>query len=202
MEKLNFVYVLGENKHDEIKFSVRSVLRLYNNANILIIGQKPDCLSVDHCYMDDNDTILINIWNKMIKACSFFDEWVLMNDDFFLLKHLPKYHFYSTMFPKKISSIGEMIRVSRDMFPDSPNYMVHTPLWIHSKTFLQNINKSISPRMMYCNNENKYKRVKIKDVKYMKPITTLNSDLFFSIGSWNNNKSFVKRMFPDKCHLE
>lgn len=206
---MTFVYLLGagsQHHDEECKFSIRSVDKHHPTANVIIIGQKPLWYIGEHHPFTDENTKLINIWDKMIYACSLFDEWILMNDDFYLLSPLEPINYYISTFPNKHKEVGAMIKRSKDLYPESPNYMVHVPMFIKSSEFVKNIQRNVSPRMVYCNNDSTYPTRELeRDVKITGTLTDydVKSNPFFSLGNnWWNNRAFMGRLFPDKSKYE
>jgi len=103
MEKIDLVYILGNGSRwsdNEIRFSLRSVEKYFNYRHIFIIGEKPEWMTgVIHIKADDSErNKLLNARKKYMIACNdkrISKKFVLMNDDFFLLKPIEQIENWS-----------------------------------------------------------------------------------------------------------
>jgi hypothetical protein len=88
---MKFVYPTRSNKVAKyLKASIRSVSKLYPDAEIIIIGDKPTWLRrCIHIPFKEKafSKGYVNVWNKMmIVANKFYNPFIWMNDDFILNK--------------------------------------------------------------------------------------------------------------------
>lgn len=92
---MDVVYILGSGSlvnNEEIRYSIRSLVEnMIDMRNLYIIGEKPHFIqNVQHHFLPDSDKkSWKNVYNKIMFACEIpelSDEFLLMNDDFFLLE--------------------------------------------------------------------------------------------------------------------
>lgn len=149
---MDILYILGRgSKHDdkELRLSLRC---LENNAEgfdrVFIVGNCPDWLqNVVHIPAEDTWTAENNAFQKILKACKngISDNFILMNDDFFMLKHTnlefyPDYIRGWLNFRKKTDpyslSINRTINALRPYCKYPFNYEVHCPIKFNKNKML------------------------------------------------------------------
>jgi len=102
MEKNDLVYILGKGsrwRNNEIRYSLRSVEKNMPKSRVFIIGECPEFITgVVHIPVkDESDNKLINARRKYLIAASdkrISQNFILMNDDFFILKKIDKVENY------------------------------------------------------------------------------------------------------------
>jgi hypothetical protein len=112
MKKHDLVYILGTGsrwRNNEIRYSLRSVERNLPGHKVFIVGECPTwATSITHIpAADDNKNKLLNARAKYMAAAKdqrISDEFVLMNDDFFVLKPVENIPAYSR------GTLAEMLR--------------------------------------------------------------------------------------------
>lgn len=91
---MDVVYILGSGslaEDEEIRYSVRSLCKnMLDLRNVYVVGDKPVPLpGVHHIEMRDaTKEKHVNAYHKVMRACAepdISDEFLLMNDDFFML---------------------------------------------------------------------------------------------------------------------
>lgn len=225
---MNFVWILGSGSkwnNNEIRYSIRSVLKFHPNATITIVGEKPDWYNGYHYYVpDDSECPYVNKWVKMEFACTLFDEFVQMDDDFFLLEPYKKaiyYHGTMAQKYKRINSVtlwSDVIKSTLKQFPDEKNHLQHFPLPVRSKEMLRvaeiypnrTVAPSISLRQCYCVHVKEYPEIELQDMKvrygFSKSIERQISGYpFFSISDHIRSHSFrhlLEKMYPNPSIYE
>lgn len=188
--------------NNEVRYSIKSVEKYHPGANIIIIGEKPDFYTgkfIQHTDVDSSP--YINKWKKIIRLCQLDetpDQFVVMDDDFFLLAPLAKKHFSdSNTFHDKVNNITihshwlSALRNTKLLVPENQkNYCTHSPFWIDKKSFLEFITKydwDIPPglvlRQLYISylNGSIFEIEELKhDIKIKTPGEIRNCDYFFS----------------------
>lgn len=98
----DLVYILGHGskwQNNEIRYSLRSAAKNLPHGKVFVIGCKPEFLNVEHIPAPDPyDHKTKNAIFKMLLAClnpAVSDPFILMNDDFFVLKPMPEVVPYS-----------------------------------------------------------------------------------------------------------
>ena len=216
---MNFVWMLGSgsnHQNEEIRYSIRSVLKFHPESTITIVGELPKFYSGDHYYYpDETNNPYVNVWKKMEYASTLFNEWVCMNDDFYLLKPFKPKHYYYKDIRRHARTVGSgnwgmCIKNTAKLLPDTKRWTIHSPLPIVSKDFIRIANmypnrheKPISARAVYCHHEDRFDKVEMRDVKYRGTIRKPIKTPFFSIANnFRRNRELFERLYPEKCKYE
>lgn len=181
---MTFIYILGSGSiYDdmEIRYSIRSVVKHHPDADIKIVGETPSWHTGEGIiYVEDDEIPAISKWKKMEVACTLADEFIQMDDDFILLAPYEPivYKLNYTILQKAYmrgrgqTCFSKMIWATAEICPDEPCYLLHTPLPVHSDTFIKVSNMykwdeapSIAPKQMYCIHQDKYEVREKHDVK-------------------------------------
>ena len=233
-EKLCFVWMSSGKsiwENNEIRYSIRSVLKYHPDAEIIILGEKPIWYTgkfIQHT--DVSELPYINKWKKTIRACEsklISNEFVSMDDDFFLMAPLERKHYANnnTIKHKEKTSINhtkmwtDVIKQTSSMCATTdPNFYVHTPLWIEKKSFMNVVNKykgiwdkkpSLGLRQIYCVEVMKSNMFELEklliDVKIVWLSQLSRCDKFFS--THDNLKLYgfaekLNELFPEKSIYE
>jgi hypothetical protein len=200
MKNLDIVYILRNSgtrwMNNEVKYSIRSVEKNFSFNNIWIIGNLPPFFNdkkIGNIKSDDPySNKLKNALHKISLACKderVSDNFILMNDDFFLLKKIDEIKFFnkgkleaskknhSTKGGYYYRAICNTLEALKDMGINNPiDYEVHYPIMINKRKFLETMDTisdsdGILFRSIYCNLnkiDSKYRRdVKIFDIKQL-----------------------------------
>ena len=157
--KIDLLYILGRGskwQNNEIRFSLRSVEKnLRDVGRIFIIGECPRFLrNVIHIpAVDGFENKQMNAIFKIREACRTFDlseEFVLMNDDFFFLKHTTRIqpHILGTLreavrdHSTKAGYYFQALRQTLDLLQaagheDPLDYEAHVPMILEKQKFLE-----------------------------------------------------------------
>lgn len=151
---MDIVYILGTGSlvnDEEIKISLRAIdENMLDLRDVYIIGEKPDFLTnIIHIDSEDySKDKWKNAYHKVKKACEIYDisdEFLLMNDDFFMLDLFSgaDWPFYA-------------LKGSNGGACGSNSFQVHCPIRIKKDWFLQmpySVDQKAcrSPRSFYCN---------------------------------------------------
>lgn len=139
--------------NNEVKYSIASVKKFHPDADIIIIGEKPDFYDGKFIQHKDIDASpYINKWKKIIRLCKteeIPDQFVVMDDDFFLLAPLERKHYgIKETYHQKVNTTpgithwtSALKNTKRYIDEDTRNYCVHCPLWIDKKSFLEMVDK-------------------------------------------------------------
>lgn len=221
---------------NEIRYCLRSVAKYLPKARVFIVGYKPKWLnSVEHIpFVEDSaqEAKERNIMRKILAACDhpgLSDDFLFMNDDFFLLKKPPvNYPFY---FDKPLEQKIEARR-TRDHYwyaqvntckilkkegLETLNYDVHFPIIYNKEKFRQvmsmydwSVKHGYVVKSLYCNTL----EVEGKRAKDCKLITRKRKEDFrlyvkgkhmFSIGDGAINgqlEFFLRELFPTPSRFE
>jgi hypothetical protein len=104
---MDFVYICKSGDNEELRYSIRSVVNSFPNAKIWIVGGKPKWYVGDYIPVEQVGNKYANAI-KNLQALSInpeiSDTFVLMNDDFFIIKKIDKIkQFYNGLLSDKIN---------------------------------------------------------------------------------------------------
>jgi hypothetical protein len=181
---MDFAYICKVGPNEELRYSIRSVLDSFPDANIWVVGGKPDWYSGNYIEVKQAGHMYTNMFNNL-KAIHDSDQisnkFILMNDDFFIVNKIKKIdYFYSGTLEEKISSYKEMTGSSsyvtrlsdtnnrlRKYKIDSPiDYEMHMPFPMEKKKLKKILDSDFQylVRSMY-GNLNAVGGKKVQDVK-------------------------------------
>lgn len=220
---MDYVYICRSGENEELRYSIRSVAKHATYDNIWVIGSKPDWYIGNYIEVDDIGNKFDNITNcyrvlPSIGALS--DDFVLMNDDFFILKPLGKMPIFydgtlSDKIDKHISVSGMsqyarvLIKAKKELIKqgikDPLCYDIHVPM-VFNKSMLSYMEYSNNaPRSMYGNFYN-LGGVQIKDVKIYKNNSEFNINESHFISSEDNSFKLIEEelhnLFPQPSIYE
>ncbi len=225
---MDFVYMCRSGENEELRYSIRSVVKNAPVRNVWVIGSKPDWYSGNFMYVDpvgnSFDNVRANL-KAVIGNKDISEDFVLMNDDFFIIKSIdsmkvyhggllidryrrhqdlagPNYYANSLMKSDKILKQGGI---------EVPlNYELHVPMVINKTNLSYTIDNPASIRSYY-GNMYQIGGEQINDVKIYShprlrsssssmengtPFVSTEDDAFVRI------ESVIKEMFPTKSPYE
>ena len=218
---------------EELTYSLRSLVNL-PHKQVFIVGGCPTNLNKSkliHCPISQGNDRYENTTNSLKHICQderLSDNFILMNDDFFILKPTDpsELNLCRGTIQEVINEIGHRYETGspyltgmkqthiylRDLGYSKPlSYELHVPMVLNKKRFLDlfslpyiNTIRKGHIRSIYGNVYLKDSQ-KIRDVKvYRDFYTPLGSDKFLSTedNSWPRVKKYLERLFPDKSQYE
>ena len=113
---MNFIYICRTGENEELRYSIRSVLNSFPEAEIWVIGGKPDWYAGNYLYVDQNSSKYDNAIANLKALCNSEDtpkDFFLMNDDFFILQKIDKIEMlHGGLLSDKISRYQKIARSS------------------------------------------------------------------------------------------
>jgi hypothetical protein len=88
---MDFVYICKEGQNEELKYSIRSVIESFPDAKIWVVGGKPDWYVGNYIEVHQVHTKYKNAYENLNKIClssEISKQFILMNDDFYIIKKL------------------------------------------------------------------------------------------------------------------
>ncbi len=88
---MDFVYICRPGDNEELRYSIRSVLASFPDANIWVVGGKPGWYGGNYVEVEQTLDKLENARWNMRYICwtdAINEQFVLMNDDFFIMKKI------------------------------------------------------------------------------------------------------------------
>ena len=95
---MNFVYICKDGENEELRYSIRSVVKNTNNPKIWVVGGKPDWYIGNHISVLQNQHKYQNALNNLKAACAseeIPEDFILMNDDFYITNKINKIKLYN-----------------------------------------------------------------------------------------------------------
>jgi hypothetical protein len=231
-EKLiDYVYVCHEGDNEQLRYSIRSVIENGPAGNIWIVGGKPDWYTGNFIFVEKNRNKYTHVrssLNAIINSELIKDDFILMNDDFFIMNKVDKIqYFYSGTLDEKILLYQELIgsssyvnkliqtlnKLQRYNINQPIDYELHVPFPINKQNLHKILNKNdkLLYRSFYGNMFD-VGGLKIEDVKvydrtglikksfdYKKTHTDFLST---TDSSFNTLEPMLKEKFPNKSHCE
>jgi hypothetical protein len=225
---VDFIYICRSGNNEELRYSIRSVVKHFKDANIWLIGHKPDWYTGNFKSVQDVGGKFNNINNCIKQICSIDqidNNFVLMNDDFFFLKPMDEIKIYhSGLLMDKINNI--ILEVGQNSYTrlllkthkqlnklgiaKPLDFDIHTPMPMQKDLLFKTIDQAYFPRSAY-GNLAKVKSEKISsDVKvYTKNRQSydyLSGDLPF-VSTLDESfeqvyNDILKEMLPDPSQYE
>lgn len=228
-----YPYIKGDN---EIIYSLRSLKNIPHN-NVYIVGDKPEGIDLKKvCYIPfaqtktkyKNTTEIIKL---MCNNSAVSDDFILMNDDFFILKEIKNpveelnlyrdyalkvYEYYIKKYGNNSYSKGilETMKLIQDkLFIENPlSYELHIPFIFNKFKFLDMFNIDGVDNISCLHKRTLYGNLYLKDSKPIKDVKIFNfnstfitpEQKFLSCGdmAWANLKAVVQRIFNTKSIYE
>lgn len=179
---MDYVYICRSGDNEELRYSIRSVRKNASYNNIWVVGGKPDWYYGNFVEVPDVGNKFQNIvecYKAISQIGSISNEFVLMNDDFFILKPvgvMPIFHGGSLMEKiERYNNNGISNKYTRILLDahkkmqkmrikDPIDYDIHVPIVIDKTKIKEFIDLSLAPRSFYGNMFN-IGGTNIKDVK-------------------------------------
>lgn len=228
---MDFVYICRSGDNEELRYSIRSVVSSFPDASIWVVGGKPDWYTGKYIDVSQNNNKYTNAINNLSAICKsneISDSFILMNDDFFIVKKIDSVDAFhggllsekidryikltgSSMYIKKLMLTNERLKESG--INNALDYELHVPMIMKKNNLLMIIKKypSCLWRSMYGNLFNvggkKIDDVKVyvnkKHLNRSKAIT--NDSVFISTEDLSFNLVFetlLKDTFQNKTKYE
>lgn len=228
----DIVYFLREGKNEELRYSLRSVVKNFPHSRVIFYGGKPKGITPDvYVKVEQNEpTKWQKVRHMMLLACEnddISDEFWLFNDDFFVMKKVetPPTAIYNGTLAGRIAQIekatfgrpseySKLLRRLKEELQahgiEKPlNYATHTPMLINRKKMAEVLRggyKSPMFRALY-GNLCHIGGIDEPDVKYHGIRKPQNSDTIYvstSDESWNRDEigHRIRAYFQERSRFE
>jgi hypothetical protein len=228
---LQFVYTCRDGQNEELRYSIRSVLEFFPNAEIWVIGGKPSWYVGNYIKVKQNSAKYLSVKNNIYHLLSdprINESFIYMNDDFYFtdtpdfsnLYHRGSFKSYleaekeccqKYIYYKMMNRTHNKIK---KIISEEPlNYELHIPISITKKRLERSYNKADLWRSFY-GNYYKIGGVQIEDCKVYKNQISDGIDLNDFIKAHSpflssNDEAFefllenyLKSRFPEKSSVE
>ena len=152
---MDFVYICKDGINEELRYSIRSVVESFPDSNIWVVGGKPPWYIGNYINVKQVLTKYRNAIQNLNTICNsneISEEFVLMNDDFYIIKNissiktyhggllLDKINLYQKLnsnsnYTRKLSATYKKIK---SLGIESPlDYELHVPMVMEKKKLKQ-----------------------------------------------------------------
>lgn len=143
---MNFVYICRGGDNESLRYSIRSVVNSFPDCRIWIVGGVPNWYSGEKISIEQNSNKwqnAIDNLNAITASKEIPDEFILMNDDFFIIDKIDSIKHYhegpildkierykkANMHPEYLRMLGSTYSRLQRMGIDNPiSYETHTPM--------------------------------------------------------------------------
>jgi hypothetical protein len=220
---MDYVYICRAGENEKLRYSIRSVIQNGKPDNIWLIGSKPDWYTGNFIEVTDIGNKYQNItncYNTIINSTDISEDFVLMNDDFFILKpmeFIPTYNggllqekildhtkqYGLNKYATVLQEVNKQLLKNGIKVP--LNYDIHVPM-VFNKTKLKKFNDiSLAPRSLYGNAVGIGGKT-IEDPKIYDAASkfiTLDTEFVSTIdNTFILIKDKLNKMFPNKSEYE
>lgn len=218
---MDFVYICRNGENEELRYSIRSLVKNFEDINIWVVGGKPNWYSGNFIEVLDSGNKFNNInscYFKILEEDKISDSFVLMNDDFFILKPEATYKYHSGFLMDKIIShsnqygntayaralSGAIKELKKKGIQNPLNYDIHTPMTFQKALLAEVLDLSLAPRSMYGNLfiKDSFNIDDVKIYKNTKDINLSNNFVSTEDNSFNLIKDKLDQMFKEKTRYE
>lgn len=166
---MDCVYICRSGDNEELRYSIRSVVKNLPHVKIWVVGYKPDWYQGNFISVENTSSKFKNISNALRVVCDsdeISEDFVLMNDDFFILKPLDSMpNFIGGTLSEKIAEYRKIDPRSRyaNILDDTNIYLMkngidvpidydlHVPMTMNRKNLKSVITDEAFPRSTYGN---------------------------------------------------
>lgn len=228
---MDFVYICGPDAGEELRYSIRSVIANAPFKSVWVIGSRPSWYTGNFIEvpqtMGKYDNAISNL-KTVCESAQISNDFVLMNDDFFIIKRIRTVSsFHGGPLSKKIEAYSNL--VSRSLYVqkleathrqllkegiDYPlDYDLHIPMRMNKKKLMNCLdNKKLLWRSLYGNRYSIHGK-EMPDVKIYSsgPLSSRNHDINNTEHAYlsSDNASFpvlrskiLEKMFPNPTIYE
>lgn len=167
---MDYVYICRAGDNEELRYSIRSVVKNATHNNIWVVGQKPDWYVGNFVNVPDTGTKFTNIHNcfsAIADIGAISDDFVLIEDDMFIVQPVGIMPIYSG------GSMADRIKELQDINPtsrytkllqstynyivrflkvkDPVNYEIHFPLVMNKQKLSKALRHSVFQKSVYGN---------------------------------------------------
>jgi hypothetical protein len=228
---MQFVYLCRNGENEELRYSIRSVLKWFPDAEIVLVGGRPSWYRGKFVRVNQSGTKFENVHNNLKALCSsteIDEEIVMMNDDFFIVSQIDEIpYIYGGKLKDKIINqakltgnsaylrmLKEMYReIKRNGIQEPLDYTLHVPMRVQKSKLKFIIDRSVAWRSRYGNYYKVGGEMWEEDVKvFFKPrLVSHGYDFtnmrhpFISTSDQSFDlylKPILKEMFPDPSVYE
>ena len=230
-ESMDVVYFLKECSYcEELNYSLRSLENLPHDKVFIVGGCPRNIQNVEHRFISQRGNKYKNTTNSLKHICKDKDlseDFILMNDDFFILKPVDEKDlimcrgyvkdvlaYYKKRFGENDYSLGmEQTEIFlKDLGIEKPlSYELHTPLKMNKGNVLKMFELPYIDSLSIVHTRTLYGNLFYKDSEVMEDVKVyknthfpIKSGKFLSCedASWPMVRGYVEKLFPNKSRYE
>lgn len=166
---MDVVYICRDGENEELRYSIRSVVKNLKHDKIWVVGGKPKWYDGNHISVPQPTNKASNARNNMWAIANseeISDDFILMNDDFFIMEPVEKPEYYYSgllrdkviYFKRKYPASGytkllaESHRMLRRLgITAALDYTLHVPMIMNKAKLKEILGLKISWRLAYGN---------------------------------------------------
>jgi hypothetical protein len=146
---MDFVYLNRDGENEELRYSIRSVYHFYPNANVWVVGGKPEWYIGNFIKVQKNNLItkyqqqILNL-SQVYHSNDIGPNPIIMNDDFFFVKKVDKFvpmvtgplsdrvreYMNNEVLNKYVRELNKMNKILQKNKAVPLDYELHTPMQI------------------------------------------------------------------------
>lgn len=166
---MDVVYICREGDNEELRYSIRSVIKNMPHDNIWVVGGKPNWYKGNYVEVRQYRSKLINARSNMeaiANSDEISDDFILMNDDFFIMQPIDSVEYYysgplmnkieyfmnkhpSSTYTKLLKQSFKVLRRHGVGYP--LDYSLHVPMVMNKQKLKRILQLNISWRLAYGN---------------------------------------------------
>ncbi len=188
---MDLVYICRKGDNEELRYSIRSIEKNFPGQKIWVVGYKPNWYSGPFMSIPDTSTKFNNIRIALTEVCKnpdISEDFVFMNDDFFLIKPIDKFINYNGgLLSDKINRYRQIgptnsyLILLKNTFKylkkngvrEPLDYDIHVPMIFNKTKLLEFSYLQFQPRSLY-GNLLQIASETITDVKRYSPSSYMN----------------------------
>lgn len=227
---MDYVYTCRPGDNEELRYSIRSVVKNLPEGRIWLVGYKPDWYIGDYIKVENEKNKFYSInkcWSAIQKNNYISDKFILMNDDFYIINELKNIDaMHGGLLLDKIkryteqhgaNKYAQLLSMANRYLQykgiDSPlDYDIHVPMPINKNNITDDVLSGLAPRSLY-GNLNRIGGYFIDDVKVYSDLDNINYSFKYNQQETNFLSSvdgsfqevynnILKDMFKIKTHYE
>jgi hypothetical protein len=223
---MDIVYICRKGENEELRYSLRSVAKNLPESRVWVVGGKPKWYTGNYIQVEQNTTKYANAMKNLyaiIQSDEISDDFVLMNDDFYVIKPIKDIETYNvgsiyahyTRYCDKYGRnsyskllLNTLNRLKKAGIKDPISYEAHVPMKMNKHKLLETFKyKSCLWRSVYGNLFNDisitiqdvkiYNKTDIDKIDYELPYISSVDESFLNLYS-----EVLSKMFPDPSKYE
>jgi hypothetical protein len=227
---MDYVYTCRSGDNEELRYSIRSVVKNLPEGRIWLVGGKPEWYVGDYIAVQNEKNKFYSInkcWDAIRNSLDISKDFVLMNDDFYIINKINSIEtMHGGLLSEKIQRYSDqhgvnkysqiLFRANRQLqymgIKEPLDYDIHVPMPINKNNITDKVLSGLAPRSLY-GNLNNVGGVLINDVKVYSNSDNINysfkykqeeTNFISSVdGSFKEMyETILKDMFNTKTHYE